>query len=41
MSAEFHPDNPVVRLCMQAMRLEEQGKLEEAAVLPTGLGRSY
>ncbi len=33
MSTEFHPDNPIVRLCMQGMRLEEQGKLEEAAVL--------
>ena len=33
MSTEFHLDNPIVRLCMQGMRLEEQGKFEEAAVL--------
>lgn len=33
MSTEFHPDNPIVRLCMQGMGLEEQGKPEEAAVL--------
>lgn len=33
MSTEFNPDNPIVRLCMQGMRLEEQGKLEEVAVL--------
>jgi hypothetical protein len=33
MSTEFHPDNPIVKLCMQGIRLEEQGKLEEAAVL--------
>jgi len=30
---EFNPNNPVVRLCLQGMALEEQGKPEEASNL--------
>jgi tetratricopeptide (TPR) repeat protein len=33
MSTEFHPDNAIVILCMQGMKLEEQGKLDEAGIL--------
>lgn len=30
MGTDFHPDNAIVKLCMQGMKLEEQGQLEEA-----------
>nr|WP_276090391.1 NAD(+)--rifampin ADP-ribosyltransferase [Pedobacter sp. JY14-1] len=30
MNTDFHPDNAIVKLCMQGMKLEEQGQLEEA-----------
>ena len=30
---EFNPHNPIIKLCMQAMGLEEQGKAEEAGKL--------
>ena len=30
---EFNPNNPIVKLCMQAMDLEEKGKAEDASKL--------
>jgi len=30
MNTDFHPDNAIVKLCMQGMKLEEQGQLDEA-----------
>ena len=30
---EFNPHNPIVKLCIRAMGLEEQGKMEEASKL--------
>lgn len=33
MSTEFHPDNEIVKRCMQGIKLEEGGKIEEAALV--------
>ena len=33
MSTEFHPDNAIVKCCMQGMKLEEEGKFEEAGLV--------
>src|SRR5256885_274910 len=30
---EFNPNNPIIRLCMQGMGLEEKGQPEEAGIL--------
>src|SRR5690349_18290061 len=30
---EFSPNNPIIKLCLQGMTLEEQGKAEEASRL--------
>lgn len=33
MSTEFHPDNEIVKRCMQGIKLEEEGKIEEAGLV--------